>query len=70
MPAMNRRVSSKPVYIAPCPTCGNTPGAAVQVGDGLFNVWFECRPCGRRTADGQCFEKALEEWNGVVKKAP
>ena len=66
---MNRRANSQPLYIAPCPGCGNPPGGAVRVGKGMFSFWLECRPCGRRTADGQGFELALEEWNGGVPQA-
>ena len=49
--------------IAPCSTCGQPPGGALQIGNGLKLFWIECRTCRRKTADGQGFAQAVREWN-------
>jgi hypothetical protein len=49
--------------IAPCSGCGQLPGGALQIGNGLKLFWIECRPCGRKTTDGQSFAQAVREWN-------
>lgn len=49
--------------IQSCSRCGNTPAAIVQVGGAMALGWLECRPCGKKTRDGQSFDEARREWN-------
>ncbi|HEX7180462.1 MAG TPA: hypothetical protein VF756_01370 [Thermoanaerobaculia bacterium] len=54
---------SKSEPIKACSICGNVPSATVQVGGSIPLGWLECRPCGKKTRDGQTFEQARWEWN-------
>lgn len=58
--------SSDPEPIKACSTCGNVPSATVQVGAGVTLGWLECRPCGKKTRDGQTFEQARRQWNRAL----
>lgn len=51
--------------IRPCSTCGDRPTGTVRVGaDGSLG-WLECKVCRKRTAEGQSYEEACREWNGM-----
>jgi hypothetical protein len=37
----------------------------VRVGAGGSLGWLECKNCQKRTSEGQTFEEACRQWNGM-----
>jgi hypothetical protein len=54
-----------PIRIRPCSACGERPLGTVRVGAGGSLGWLECKSCQKRTSDGQTFEEACRQWNGM-----
>jgi len=61
---------SGPIRIRPCSTCGERPLGTVRVGAGGSLGWLECKTCQKRTSDGQTFEEACRQWNGMQSGPP
>ena len=56
---------SGPTRIRACSTCGDRPLGTVRVGAGGPLGWLECKICQKRTTEGQTYEEACREWNGM-----
>ena len=69
---MSREPLSKggPTRIHSCSTCGERPVGTVRVGAGGSLGWLECKTCRKKTAEGQTFEEASREWNGMQAGLP